>query len=188
MIDNQASQIEQVELDTLIPYARNARTHSPEQVAQIAASMREFGFNNPVLIDEKNGIVAGHGRVLAAQKIGLATVPCIRLDWLSDAQRRAYILADNQIADNSEWDQALLDAELAELDISREIMGFAALAEDGAPDIETNPAVETGPVRDVFWINIVGPLKNQAMVLDRLRAAMSDIEPVTVELGTVNRG
>ena len=191
MTDRKARQIVEIDLDALIPYARNARTHSPEQVQQIAASIREFGFNSPVLIDAENGIVAGHGRVLAAQSLGMAAVPCVRLNWLSDAQKRAYILADNKIAENSAWDQAMFDAEFDDLkgllDVDLAELGFDLADDDAAQPEEPKPAVETGPVRDVFWINIVGPLKNQADVLDRLRAAMADIEPVTVEMGTVNR-
>ena len=110
-----AAQIEQVPTADLIPYARNARTHSDSQVAQIAGSIQEFGFCNPVLIDKANGIIAGHGRVMAANLLKLQTVPCIRLGHLSDAQRRAYILADNRIALNSGWDEAMLEVELAEL-------------------------------------------------------------------------
>jgi ParB-like chromosome segregation protein Spo0J len=84
--------------DSLVPYARNARTHSPQQIAKIAGSIREFGFTNPILTDGDNGIIAGHGRVLAAQKLGIAEVPVIELAHLSKAQRQAYILADNRLA------------------------------------------------------------------------------------------
>jgi ParB family chromosome partitioning protein len=107
--------IEQLPTDTLIPYARNTRTHSEAQVAQIAGSIREFSFTNPVLIDGENGIIAGHGRVLAAQKLGLGKVPCIRLSHLTDTQRRAYIIADNKLALNAGWDEELLGLELADL-------------------------------------------------------------------------
>lgn len=107
--------IETLPTAALTPYARNARTHSPEQVAQIAASIREFGFTNPVLIDADGGIIAGHGRVMAANRLGLAEVPCIRLAHLTDAQRRAYVIADNQLALNAGWDEALLAVELGEL-------------------------------------------------------------------------
>ena len=112
----------------LIPYARNARTHSDEQVAQIAASIREFGFNAPVLIDGHGGIIAGHGRVMAARKLGLDSVPTIALPHLSDVQKRAYILADNKLALNSGWDNEMLQLELEEiaadgLDIS--LAGFS---------------------------------------------------------------
>lgn len=99
----------------LIPYANNARTHSEAQVAQIAGSIREFGFNNPVLVDGQNGIIAGHGRVLAAQKLGLNTVPVIELAHLSETQKRAYILADNRLAEQAGWDRDLLSLELADL-------------------------------------------------------------------------
>jgi ParB-like chromosome segregation protein Spo0J len=104
--------LEKILIETLIPYARNSRTHSDEQVAQIAASIREFGFNNPVLIDAENGIIAGHGRVLAARKLGLEKAPCIRLGHLSDTQRRAYVIADNKLALNSGWDEEMLRVEL----------------------------------------------------------------------------
>ena len=108
-------QIETLAVDRLIPYARNSRTHSDAQVAQIAASMREFGFTNPVLIDAEGGIIAGHGRVMAARQIGLAEVPCIRLGHLSEAQRRAYIIADNRLALNAGWDEQMLALEMRDL-------------------------------------------------------------------------
>jgi len=103
--------IEQIAVTTLTPYARNARTHSREQIAQLAHSISEFGFNNPVLIDKENSIIAGHGRVLAAHKIGLKTIPCLRLGHLTDEQKRAFILADNRIALNSSWDETILAEE-----------------------------------------------------------------------------
>ena len=90
--------IEHLPLSTLRPYTRNARTHSSKQIAQIAASIREFGFNNPVLIDKYDEIIAGHGRVEAAKKLGLEKVPCVRLEHLTEAQKRAYVLADNRLA------------------------------------------------------------------------------------------
>ena len=108
-------QIEHLPTDTLVPYARNSRTHSPEQVAQIAASIKEFGFTNPVLIDANNTLIAGHGRVMAAQSIGLAAVPAIRLAHLTDAQRRAYVIADNKLAENAGWDMATLAREVEDL-------------------------------------------------------------------------
>jgi DNA modification methylase len=108
-------QIERLSIDALIPYARNARTHSQEQVAQVAASIREFGFTNPVLIDATGGIIAGHGRVLAARQLGLTEVPCIRLSYLTEAQKRAYIIADNKLALNAGWDDELLALEMKEL-------------------------------------------------------------------------
>ena len=119
--------IESLPLDRLIPYARNSRTHSDAQVAQVAASIREFGFTNPVLIDAEDGIIAGHGRVMAARKLGLEKVPCIRLAHLSETQRRAYIIADNKLALNSGWDEEMLALELAELrevDFDLDLTGF----------------------------------------------------------------
>lgn len=107
--------VEILPIENLIPYARNARTHSDAQVAQIAGSIREFGFCNPVLIDENDGIIAGHGRVMAARKLGLTEAPCIRLSHLTKTQRRAYILADNRIALNADWDMDLLALEFDDL-------------------------------------------------------------------------
>lgn len=113
----------------LRPYSRNARTHSPKQIAEIAASIKAFGFNNPVLIDNNDGIVAGHGRVEAAKLLGLATVPTIRLEHLSEAQKRAYILVDNKLAEKAGWDREILAIELQnlmefELDFDISVTGF----------------------------------------------------------------
>jgi ParB-like chromosome segregation protein Spo0J len=98
----------------LIPYARNSRTHSEDQVAQIAASIQEFGFTNPVLIDEK-GIIAGHGRIMGARKLGMEEVPTITLHGLTESQRKAYIIADNKLALNAGWDDEMLRLEIADL-------------------------------------------------------------------------
>src|SRR5271167_1960022 len=98
-------------IDKLIPFARNPRTHSDAQIAQIAASIEAFGFNNPILVDTKASIIAGHGRLLAARKLGLTEVPVIVLDHLTDAQQRAYIIADNQLALNAGWYDQLLRSE-----------------------------------------------------------------------------
>ncbi|MFY9115506.1 MAG: ParB N-terminal domain-containing protein, partial [Bacteroidales bacterium] len=120
--------VEMVATDKLIPYARNAKKHDEAQVALIAGSIRQFGFNNPILIAEDNGIVAGHGRVLAAMKLGLAEVPCIRLSHLDENQRRAYILADNRLAElGGGWDLDMLAAEmdaLGEVEIDVGELGF----------------------------------------------------------------
>jgi site-specific DNA-methyltransferase (adenine-specific) len=148
-------QIEQVAIDKLIPYINNARTHSQHQVAQVAASIREFGFTNPVLIDKSNGIIAGHGRVQAAQKLEMTEVPCLRLDHLTEAQKKAYILADNKLALNAGWDEELLALELAELGdlgFDLELTGFEldeikALmpgeSTDGLTDPDDAPEVQT---------------------------------------------
>jgi hypothetical protein len=130
--------IETIKTADLIPYARNSRTHSDAQVAQIAGSIREFGFTNPVLIDAENGIIAGHGRVMAAGKLGLDKVPCIRLGHLSEAQRRAYVIADNKLALNSGWDEEMLGLELADLreaDFDIGLLGFSE-EEFGAFDVD----------------------------------------------------
>jgi hypothetical protein len=121
--------IEQIATDKLIPYARNAKRHDAAQISKIAGSIREFGFNAPVLIDKDNGIIAGHGRVMAAQKLELKTVPCIRLGHLTDTQRRAYILADNRLAEiGGGWDMDMLKLEIGdfmESDISFDNLGFS---------------------------------------------------------------
>lgn len=147
--------IEYRPISSLIPYARNARTHSEEQIAQIAASIREFGWTNPILVDGENGIIAGHGRVLAARKLDIDPVPCIELAGLSEAQRRAYILADNKLALNAGWDEQLLRLEVADLagmafDLS--LIGFgeseqAALlaAQGGLTDPDDTPEPPADP-------------------------------------------
>lgn len=99
----------------LIPYARNSRTHSDEQVAQIAASIKEFGWTNPILTDGDNGLIAGHGRLLAARKLGHKEVPTIELTGLTDTQKKAYIIADNKLALNAGWDDEMLKIEIADL-------------------------------------------------------------------------
>jgi ParB-like chromosome segregation protein Spo0J len=122
-----AKHIEYWPLDKLVPYARNPRTHSDAQVAQIAASVAEFGFNNPILVDTNAGIIAGHGRLLAARKLQLLEVPVIVLDHLSEMQKRAYILADNKLALNAGWDEELLGLELGalrDLDFNLDLTGF----------------------------------------------------------------
>lgn len=116
-------------LASLVPYARNARTHSDEQVAQIAASIREFGWTNPILVDGENGVIAGHGRVLAARKLELASVPVIELAGLSEAQRRAYVLADNKLALNAGWNEQMLALKVADLvamGVDLDLAGFGA--------------------------------------------------------------
>jgi DNA modification methylase len=110
-----ADRVERRSVAELVPYARNARTHSPAQVAKIAASIGEWGWTNPVLVDESGGIIAGHGRVLAAKKLGIADVPVMVASGWTQAQRRAYVLADNRLALDAGWDEDLLRSELVEL-------------------------------------------------------------------------
>jgi len=142
-----AGKIEQWPITRLLPYARNARTHSVEQIAQIAASIVEFGFTNPILAGADGVIVAGHGRLAAAQKLGLDLVPVVVLEHLSPTQRRALVIADNRIAENAGWDDALLRVELAALqddDYDLSLTGFDAdaladlLADDGAAEGRTD--------------------------------------------------
>ena len=126
-MDKVGQNLEYISVDALIPYARNSRTHSDAQVAQIAASIREFGFTNPVLIDDQGGIIAGHGRTMAARKLKINEIPCLRLSHLTDAQKKAYIIADNKLALNAGWDESMLKIEIDELkninfDIS--LLGF----------------------------------------------------------------
>lgn len=143
-----AKRIEMWPLERLRPYERNARTHSPEQVAQIAASIQEFGFTNPLLVDGADGILAGHGRLAAAKDLGLAEVPVIVLDHLSAEQRRAYILADNQLALNAGWNVELLQQEVAALnlaDFDLSLLGFDEDRIAGLLDPEGIDREDDGP-------------------------------------------
>ena len=129
MPDWPADHVERRAVATLIPYARNARTHSDAQVAQLAGSIREWGWTTPVLIDETSGIIAGHGRVLAAHLLGLPEVPVIVARGWSEAQKRAYVLADNKLAENAGWNDGLLAVELKDLaasDFDMSLIGFTA--------------------------------------------------------------
>lgn len=119
--------IEHLKTSDLIPYINNARKHSPEQISTVAASIKEFGFINPVLIDKDNTIIAGHCRVLSAKKLKIKEIPCLRVDHLTPAQQKAYILADNRLAETSEWDAEILKIELeslAELDYDLEVLNM----------------------------------------------------------------
>lgn len=174
--------IEHLAIDRLIPYARNSRTHSDEQVAQVAASIREFGFTNPVLIDGDGGIIAGHGRVMAARKLGMDKVPCIRLAHLTEAQRRAYVIADNKLALNSGWDDQMLALEfkdLQDMGFDLELTGFGLgdidelLAEldatpEGATDADETPAVQADAVSQPGDVWLLG--KHRIMCGDSTNA------------------
>lgn len=138
-------QMVRVPIGELVPYARNARTHSESQIAQIRASLREFGFVNPVLIDSDRNIIAGHGRVLAAKAEGMTEVPCVLVEHLTDAQRRAYILADNRLAEQSGWDTEMLALELGEIQaagMDLTITGFSAADLEMEDPNEEPPAAE----------------------------------------------
>jgi DNA modification methylase len=162
-----ADNIERRKVSALIPYARNARTHSDAQVAQIAASVREWGWTNPVLIDAEGGLIAGHGRVLAARKLGIEDVPCMIATGWSDAQKKAYILADNQLALNAGWDIELLKVEIGKLGaegFDLELIGFgddflAGLLNtgtEGLTDPDDVPAPPAEPVTVLGDVYVLG--------------------------------
>jgi len=190
-----AKHIEMWLIEKLIPWAKNPRTHSDAQIAQIAASIEQFGFNNPILVDTKAGIIAGHGRLLAAQKLGLEEVPVIVLDHLSEAQKRAYIIADNQLALNAGWDEDLLRAELAALQAENfdvDLLGFedeelarllaaqeateGLTDEDAVPELPQTPVSVTGDL----WILgdhrlLVGDATKQADVEKLMAGDFADL-------------
>ena len=164
----QSAQIEQIATAELIPYARNARTHDSSQVAQIAGSIQEFGFCNPVLIDASNGIIAGHGRVMAAQLLKLESVPCLRLSHLTDAQKRAYVLADNRIALSSGWDEEMLANELSDLhadEFDMALLGFDVEELEGLlgmqsvteeSDVDAEPRIDEAEELQGLWETKLG--------------------------------
>ena len=122
-----ATEYTRVDVDKLIPYVNNAKQHSDSQVTKIASSIREFGFLNPVLIDADYNVIAGHGRILAAKKLHMDEVPCLFVEGLTEAQRKAYILADNRLSELAEWDDELLQGEMAALDdegFDLDLIGF----------------------------------------------------------------
>jgi len=153
-----ADKVERRKVSELVPYARNSRTHSPEQVSQIAASIGEWGWTMPILVDEAGGIIAGHGRIMAAQKLGLDDVPCMTATGWSEAKRRAYVIADNKLALNAGWDDEMLSVELSELgdlDFDLSLTGFdddelsallATAVEEGLTDEDAVPEVPETPV------------------------------------------
>lgn len=159
--------IKVVSIDLLIPYIRNARTHSDAQVAQIAASIKEFGWTNPVLVDGERGIIAGHGRVMAARKLGFTEVPVIELSHLTDAQKKAYILADNQLAMNAGWDNDLLKIELQDLNAEGFDLSLIGFSEDvlagllvdqteGLTDPDAIPEAPAEPVTKLGDVWVMG--------------------------------
>ena len=183
-----ADKIERRRVEELIPYARNARTHSDAQIEEIARSIEEWGWTMPVLVDERGLIVAGHGRVLAAARLGLVEVPVMVARGWTAEQVKAYRIADNKIASNAGWDETLVALELSDLeelgfDVTK--LGYTKgelVHEDGAslPIRE----VATGPVKDEFWISIKGDLAHQAEALARMEKAIEGLPGVRVMLGT----
>ena len=157
-------QIQQIKVEDLIPYINNSRTHSDEQVAQIAASIKEFGWTNPILVDGNKGIIAGHGRLQAARKLKMAEVPVIELKDLTETQKKAYIIADNRLALNAGWDNEMLTIELNDLladGFALELLGFdpkelnallepemveGLTDEDAVPDVPDEPKTKIGDI------------------------------------------
>lgn len=162
----------------LIPYVNNSRTHSDEQVSQVASSIKEFGFTSPVLIDEQGGLIAGHGRVMAAKKLNLEEVPCITLAGLTEAQKKAYIIADNQLPLNAGWDLDSLRLEietLQELDFDLDLLGFDEKVLDQLLDIDCElPDLPDGD-RDPFQQKTFTLHDEQANAIDdAIQKAKSD--------------
>lgn len=151
----ESTKIEQVNVEKLIPYAKNSRKHSDSQIGQIAASIKEFGFINPILIGDDNTLIAGHGRLLAAQKLELKTVPCIRAKHLTPAQRKAYVIVDNRLSETSEWDKEMLKLEIEDLSLNMNFdlspLGFspdeitALTFSDWGAVLDPNDATPTEP-------------------------------------------
>ena len=175
----------------LIPYARNSRTHSDAQVAKIAASIREFGFLSPIIVDGDNGIIAGHGRLMAAQKLGLAEVPVIEASHLTEAQKRAYVIADNRLALDAGWDNDMLKVELADLklaDFDLTLTGFdlgeldALLADptEGLTDADAVPDVPAVPVTvegDVWLLGRHRLMCGDSTSIDAVERLMDGVKP-----------
>jgi len=178
-------------VDQLIPYARNSRTHSKDQVAQIAASIREFGWTNPILVDGDGTIIAGHGRVMAARKLGEKDVPCIELGHLTDAQKRAYVIADNQLALNAGWDAEMLKVEIAELvdaDFDLGLLGFDDAMLAGLTGVETEgltdpddvpeaPAVPVTVLGDVWVMGRHRIICGSSTEADTVAKLLLDVKP-----------
>jgi len=194
-LQRMAKDIQMWLVDKLIPWARNPRTHSDAQVAQIAASIAEFGFNNPILVDTKAGIIAGHGRLLAARKLGLTEVPVIVLDHLTEAQKRAYVIADNKLAENAGWDDEMLRIEIEALqdeNFDVNLLGFEDVElarllaaqdaiegltdEDAVPELPEKPICQTGDL----WVLgehklLVGDATNHDDVMRLMAGDVADL-------------
>lgn len=193
-------EIKYVPIGGLIPYARNARTHGEDQLADIRNSMLEFGWTNPVLLNGEQMMLAGHGRVIVAAdiwregltirrtKVGM--VPCLDLAGMSPEQQRAYIIADNKIPEKAGWDKPLLAMELADLkDLGYDVALTGFKDDDLQRAVKQTSGVteiDVHELTDRFWISIRGPMRHQAHALKALRDATQNLEGVTVELGTID--
>jgi DNA modification methylase len=187
-----ANKIEWQSVEKLIPYAKNARTHSDEQVAQIAGSIKEFGFNNPILVDKDNSVIAGHGRLMAARKLGMDKVPVVELQHLTESQRKAYVLADNRIALNSGWDTSMLSLELQDLkdDIDLSLLGFdpdeldallnpveeteGLTDEDAVPEVPVEPKTKPG---DIYILGNHRLMCGDSTSIDAVEKLMGGVYP-----------
>lgn len=185
---NLANKVALVSPDELIPYEKNARVHSTEQIKKIASSIEEFGFTNPILVDKANGVIAGHGRLAASKLLGLKRVPIIVLDYLTEKQKKALILSDNRIAEDARWDYDLLKSELASIEgFNLEVLGFtdtelenllpdlsdmdAALGIDAPPKVKTtgeaNFEEEREPDTEEIKKEVIGATEYSAEEFDK---------------------
>jgi ParB-like chromosome segregation protein Spo0J len=184
------SQVERWPLARLRAYERNPRAHSDRQIEQLAASISQFGWTVPVLVDDTGMILAGAGRVLAARQLGLQDVPVIVARGWSEEQKKGYLIADNRLSELSRWDDDLLALELNDLAVTGFDLDLLGISEADMKRLAGERGelavreIAVGNVRDNFWISIRGPLKHQADALLKLETAMKGFDDVTVELGT----
>ncbi len=189
-----ASAVEHWPVSRLRPFERNPRTHSDDQIAQIARAIEHWGWTVPVLADESGKILAGHARVAAAKSLGLMQAPVIVARGWSEEQKRAYVIADNRLAEASAWDEGLLSLELGDLVDAGFDLALLGMSEQEVHRSDRGidggslkvREVMTSPVNDEFWISVRGPLAHQADALMRLREAMQGLDGVAVELGVIS--
>jgi ParB-like chromosome segregation protein Spo0J len=181
-------------IDRPKPNPRNARRHTEEQIGRLAEGLQEFGWTYPILVDEREQIIAGHGRLAAARRLGFPEVPVIVAKGWTEAQIAAYTIADNRLAESSTWDNATLGGILAELvgsDYDAELTGFTSkeigklLSGDDGPEVVE---ISTHEVQDRFWISVRGPLISQAKMLDVLRGAAGADPEIEIDVGSISIG
>lgn len=172
------AEVQEVTLEQLIPYVNNAKIHSDEQVTKIASSIREFGFLSPVLIDRNFNIIAGHGRVMAAKKLNMETVPCVFIEGLSENQRKAYILADNRLAELASWDMNLVGLEIGELEYEGfdiDLVGFDNMDITG-DDFGTDFSLPDGDKPDVYQMTFTLRKQQKDLIEEALKTVKEDID------------
>lgn len=172
------AEVQEVTLEKLIPYVNNAKIHSDEQVTKIASSIREFGFLSPVLIDRNFNIIAGHGRVMAAKKLNMETVPCVFIEGLSENQRKAYILADNRLAELASWDMNLVGLEIGELEYEGfdiDLVGFDNMDITG-DDFGTDFVLPDGDKPDVYQMTFTLRKQQKDLIEEALKTVKEDID------------